>query len=84
MKSNRVVIAMSGGVDSSLAAALLQKKGYDVIGLSLKFWGEENRCCSEQDLYDAREVAHQLSIPHHTISMKEIYRYPRLYRRGNL
>jgi len=65
---------MSGGVDSSVAAAILQKRGYEVIGLSAKFWGRDNLCCSEPDLRDARQVAQQLDIEHHTISLEKIFK----------
>ena len=74
MKSNRVLVAMSGGVDSSVAAAILKNQGYEVIGVSLKFWGDENRCCSEKDLQDARAVSKQLKIPHHILSLEKIFK----------
>jgi len=69
MSKNRVVVAMSGGVDSSVAAAFLKEKNYDVIGLTMKFWGKDNRCCSEEDLKDARQVARHLDIPHYIVSL---------------
>ncbi len=65
---------MSGGVDSSVAAALLKEEGYDVIGLTMLFWGPTNRCCSSEDLRDARHVAYQLEIPHYTLSVHESFR----------
>jgi tRNA-specific 2-thiouridylase len=70
----RVVIAMSGGVDSSTAAALLVREGHEVIGLMLRLWGEaeagggvHNRCCSPDSMAQARRVAGQLGIPFYAI-----------------
>ncbi|MFO7890049.1 MAG: tRNA 2-thiouridine(34) synthase MnmA [bacterium] len=74
MKSNRVLAAMSGGVDSSVAAAILKNQGYEVIGVSMQFWGHENRCCSEKDLQDAQAVSKQLKIPHHILSLEKIFK----------
>ncbi|MBA3823403.1 MAG: tRNA 2-thiouridine(34) synthase MnmA [Ktedonobacterales bacterium] len=80
----RVVIAMSGGVDSSVAAALLKQQGYDVIGIMLRLWSEpaahddtcvdlvsENKCCSEESVYDARRVAQKLDIPFYLVNVEE-------------
>ncbi|MBP7694312.1 MAG: tRNA 2-thiouridine(34) synthase MnmA [Anaerolineales bacterium] len=70
----RVIVAMSGGVDSSVAAALLVRQGYDVIGLMMRLWGEpesgggaHNRCCSPDALAQARRVAEQLNIPFYAV-----------------
>ncbi len=70
----RVVVAMSGGVDSSVAAALLKRQGYDVVGLMLRLWGEpeagggvHNRCCSPDAMAQARRVAELLDIPFYAI-----------------
>jgi len=78
---NRVVfVAMSGGVDSSVAAALLKKQGYRVIGVGLKLFDagavEErpNVCCGLRDLDDARRVAQVLSIPFYVLNLKGIFR----------
>ena len=58
-----VAVAMSGGVDSSVAAALLVEQGYEVVGVMMRLWAEEeNRCCAPQAVDDARQVAAQLDI----------------------
>ncbi|MGK0291602.1 MAG: tRNA-specific 2-thiouridylase [bacterium] len=81
MKDNseiRVVIAMSGGVDSSLAAALLKEQGYDVIGMMLRLWSEEgpasNRCCTPDAVEDARYIANMLDIPFYVRDYKDEFR----------
>ncbi len=65
-----VVVAMSGGVDSSVAAALLLDAGHDVVGVTMKLWGgpSDNGCCAVSDVDDARRVADQLGIEHHTFN----------------
>lgn len=69
----RVVIGMSGGVDSSVAAYLLQQQGYDVVGMTMKVWltscisQSEDACCGPSAIADARAVAHALGIPHYVI-----------------
>ena len=69
----RVLVAMSGGVDSSVAAARLQAAGHDVTGVTLKLWGGESDsgCCSVSDVEDARRVAAQLGIPHYTFNFAD-------------
>ena len=68
---------MSGGVDSSAAAALLQEQGYDVIGITLKLWPQdclsraEDKCCGPQAVMDARSVAHRLGIPFYLVDEAE-------------
>lgn len=66
----RVLVMMSGGVDSSVAAALLRDEGHDVVGVTLKLWGGESDsgCCSISDVDDARRVADRLGIDHHTFN----------------
>ncbi|RMD82796.1 MAG: tRNA 2-thiouridine(34) synthase MnmA [Candidatus Dadabacteria bacterium] len=75
-KKQRVVVAMSGGVDSSVAALLLAKAGYEVIGVSLRLADEDRRrgssgCCSLEDFRDAARVAELLSIPHYVFDLRE-------------
>ena len=72
----RIVVAMSGGVDSSVAAALLAEQGHDVIGLSMQLYDQSEgqtsfgSCCSIDDLYDARRVAAALDIPHYIMNFE--------------
>ncbi|MBI2884855.1 MAG: tRNA 2-thiouridine(34) synthase MnmA [Candidatus Omnitrophica bacterium] len=77
----KILVAMSGGVDSSVAAALLQRQGYDVTGVTLQLWGKDvcvssgtRLCCSVRDALDARAVAARLGIPHETLEMAEEFR----------
>lgn len=69
----RVVVAMSGGVDSSVAAALIKAAGYDVIGITLQLYdhgaatGKKGACCAGQDIHDARRVAEHIGIPHYVL-----------------
>ncbi len=76
----RVVVAMSGGVDSSVAAGLLQEAGHEVIGITLQLYdhgaavGRKGACCAGQDIHDARQVAEQLGIPHYVIDAEARFR----------
>jgi tRNA-specific 2-thiouridylase len=69
----RVLVAMSGGVDSSVAAGLLVEQGHEVVGATLKLWGgvSDSGCCSVADVDDARRVAQQLGIEHHVFNLTE-------------
>ncbi len=69
----RVMVAMSGGVDSSVAAALLRGDGHDVTGVTLRLWGGESDsgCCSVADVEDARRVAAQLGVPHYVFNLAD-------------
>jgi len=76
-----IVVAMSGGVDSSVAAALLAEQGYDVIGITLQLWGKDvcvssgtRLCCSVRDALDAKAVARRLGIRHETLELVEEFR----------
>jgi tRNA-specific 2-thiouridylase len=71
----RVLVMMSGGVDSSVAAALLQEQGHDVTGVTLKLWGGESDsgCCSVSDVEDARRAAAQLGIPHYVFNFADAF-----------
>src|SRR5438132_8437492 len=77
----KVVVAMSGGVDSSVAAALLKEQGHDVYGLTMKLSDWESRegrtfggCCGSKDFYDARSVAQSLDIPHYSYDYVETFK----------
>lgn len=71
--ADRVLVAMSGGVDSSVAAALLAEAGHDVTGVTLKLWGgpSDSGCCSVSDVEDARRVAAQLDVPHYVFNLAD-------------
>ena len=82
MKENRVIVAMSGGVDSSVAAALLHKEGYEVIGITMKTWGfmevggapkHESGCCSLDAIFDAKNIADSFGFPHYTVDFTKSF-----------
>ena len=79
-KETRVVVAMSGGVDSAVTAALLAEQGYEVVGITLQLYaaGADTRrkgaCCAGQDIYDARRVADDLDIPHYVLNYERRFR----------
>jgi tRNA-uridine 2-sulfurtransferase len=79
MVRQKVVVAMSGGVDSSVAAALLKQQGYDVTGMMLRLWSEpgkekSNRCCTPDAMAQARRVAGILDIPFYVIDAKDVFK----------
>jgi tRNA-specific 2-thiouridylase len=80
-RNTRVVVAMSGGVDSSVSAALLVEQGYDAVGVMMRLWAEEggpdsppNRCCTPDQMADARRVADILDIPFYVVDMQEPFK----------
>ncbi|MCC5911497.1 MAG: tRNA 2-thiouridine(34) synthase MnmA [Clostridiaceae bacterium] len=81
-KNNRVLLGMSGGVDSSVAAYLLKKEGYEVIGVTMQIWQDEEDtdkaddggCCSLSAVEDARRVASKLGIPFYVMNFKEVFK----------
>jgi tRNA-uridine 2-sulfurtransferase len=82
LNENRVIVAMSGGVDSSVAAALLHKQGFEVIGITMKTWGfmevggaprHESGCCSLDAIFDAKNVASSFGIPHYTLDFTKAF-----------
>jgi tRNA-uridine 2-sulfurtransferase len=79
MTKQRVIVAMSGGVDSAVAAGLLVHQGYEVVGVTMRLWSREdgearlhqNRCCGVEDIDDARAAAEVLGIPHYVMNLEE-------------
>lgn len=86
-KRKKVLVAMSGGIDSSVAAALLKKQGYDCIGIYMNFWSDptvfeqeelnkfpQNKCCSIESLNIARRIAHKLKMPFYVLNVREKFK----------
>lgn len=79
-KGDRVAVAMSGGVDSSVAAGLMVEAGYDVVGITLQLYDQgelvarKGACCAGQDIYDARTVADKLNFPHYVLDYESLFK----------
>ncbi len=79
-EDTRVVVAMSGGVDSSVVAALLKEQGYDVVGVTLQLYDHgaaihrKGACCAGQDIYDAKTVADRIGVPHYVLDYETRFR----------
>src|ERR1700740_1282929 len=83
IQSGLIAVAMSGGVDSSTVAALLQQQGHPIIGLTMQLWNQrglpelqgdgpaQHRCCSLDDVYDAKRVAQHLNFPHYVVNFEQ-------------
>lgn len=77
IKIMKILVAMSGGVDSSIAAALLKEQGHDICGITMKLWDTEEdarSCCSKEDAQSARGVAEVLKIPHYTLNLMDDFK----------
>ena len=79
-KDTRIIVAMSGGVDSSVTAALLKDQGYDVIGITMQLYdhgeaiAKKGACCAGQDIYDAKRVAEMIDIPHYVLNYESRFK----------
>jgi len=73
-KNKKVIVAISGGVDSAVAAALLKKEGFELVGVFMKFWPKSNRCCSLESERRARLTAEKLKIPFHVFNFEKEFK----------
>lgn len=79
-KDTRVVVAMSGGVDSSVTAVLLKEQGYDVVGITLQLYDfgaaveRKGACCAGQDIYDAKRIAEEYDFPHYVLNYEDNFK----------
>ncbi|MGB0720658.1 MAG: asparagine synthase-related protein, partial [Bdellovibrionales bacterium] len=79
-QNTRVMVAMSGGVDSSVAAALLHEQGYDVVGVTMQLYDSgdatptSKTCCAGQDIYDAKRVAQNSGFPHYVLNYESNFK----------
>ncbi|MGR3493209.1 MAG: asparagine synthase-related protein, partial [Shimia sp.] len=79
-QDTRVVVAMSGGVDSSVVAAQLKSEGYDVVGVTLQLYdhgaalAKKGACCAGRDIHDARRVAEEMNFPHYVLDYESIFK----------
>jgi tRNA-uridine 2-sulfurtransferase len=71
---SRIFAGMSGGVDFTVAAALLKDEGHEVVGVTLKLWDEASRCCNLEDIEDARQACFKLGIKHYVLNMKDDFK----------
>ena len=82
----RVVVGMSGGVDSSVAAYILKEQGYDVVGLFMRNWhetAEDGACSAEEDFADVRRVCSALNVPYYTVDFSKETGVLHFIKRGN-
>ncbi len=70
----KVLVGLSGGVDSSVAAFLLKKSGYEVIGITLKLWNDASRCCNYEDIQRAKNLCFKIGIKHYVLNLKNYFK----------